>query len=116
MTVTTKDSLPDVKDVTSAEYVPVPAGNQPQPLSVNVILSGLGGQYTPEKDGDKVVPLQGYVPEGNRDGVDDKALVRDKAFRLHQIDTEGELGNYPRIVDPRDNDDAPDEWPASRKK
>ena len=100
----------DLPEVTDATYVPVPANNQPQALTANLILAGLGGLVEPVKGGDEPVRLQGYVPPGNRNGDDDPALVRDKAFRLHKIDTEGELGLFPRIVDPRDNKDAPDEW------
>ena len=110
-----KDSVVDVHAVENAEFVPVPAGNQPQPQTVNLILASLGGQYSQEKNGDVAPRLEGYVPPSNRNGSDDVALRTDKAFRLHAIDTEGELGNFPRVEDPRDNDKAPDEWPASQK-
>lgn len=107
----------DLPEVQSAEYVPVPANNQPAPLTPNLILQGLGGLVEPVegKDGDTSPRLEGYVPPSNRNGKDDRALVTDKAFKLHKIDTEGELGLFPRVVDPRDNDDAPDEWSSDKK-
>lgn len=106
----------DLPEVQSAEYVPVPANNQPQSLTVNAILQGLGGLVETVKGGDEAVKLEGWVPPSNRNGKDDAALVKDKAFKLHKIDTEDELGLFPRIVDPRDNKDAPDEWSESPKK
>lgn len=109
----TKDSLPDFHSVENVEYVPVPAMNQAQPQSVNNILQALGGVYTLPKDGDKVSEIEGWVPPGNRDGENDPVLARDKAYRLHKIDTTSEEGIFPRIVDPRDNNDAPDEWPSN---
>ena len=112
-----KDSpVGDLPEVVSAEYVPVPANNQPQTLTVNAILQGLGGSHEAVKGGDEPVKLEGWVPPSNRNGKDDAALVRDKAFKLHKIDTEDELGLFPRIVDPRDNKDAPDEWHKAPKK
>jgi len=117
MTDVKKDELPDFQAVSDARYVPVPAGNQSQPLTANLIVAALGGAYEPDtKDGDTVPRPEGYVPPGNRNGDDDPVLVRDKAYRLHAIDTEGELGNFPRVLDPRDNDNAPDEWPVAQKR
>lgn len=112
-----KDSaVGDLPEVVSAEYVPVPANNQPQALTVNAILAGLGGSHEPVEGGDRPVKLEGWVPPSNRNGTDDAALVYDKRFKLHKIDTEAETGLFPRTVDPRDNSDAPDEWHGSPKK
>ena len=116
MTDVKKDSLPDFKDVESAEYVPVYAGNQQQPMSPNMIISAIGGVYELADDGDDVPAPEGYVPPGNRNGDHDPVILRDKAYRLHAIDTEGELGNFPRVLDPRDNKNAPDKWPSKDTK
>lgn len=111
MTENKKDApVGDLPEVQSAEFTPVPAGNQPQGLTPNLILQGLGGSVELIKDGDEPPRLEGWVPPSNRNGKDDAALLKDKAFKLHQMDTEGELGLFPRVVDPRDNPTAPDEW------
>lgn len=112
--MTTKDAPPPhFSDLAGVQYSPVPAWNQPQPQTPNMILASLGGIVTPEENGDVVQRLEGYIPPTNRNGssaVDDQLIARDKAARLQMKDTEPELGPFPRVVDPRDNDNAPDEW------
>ena len=120
--MTVKDSPPPAfNDVAGVEYVPVPAWNQPQPQSMNAILGALGGggnqPINYPKDGDDCPVLEGYVPPGNRNGksaLDDKLLAQDKVARLHLVDSQPDLSPFARNVDPRDNDNAPDEWPDKK--
>lgn len=110
MTANVGDKVDEAVDV---KFVPVPGANQNQALTANVIVAALGGVFTPDKDGDKVVPQEGWVPPSNRDGEtakEDRWLGKDKVARLAAIAAENDLGNFPRILDPRDNDKAPDTW------
>ena len=110
-------------DSESVEYVPVPAWNQPQPQTPNMILAALGGganePVAQPKDGDKSPKLEGYVPPVNRNGdnmVEDRLLGLDKVARLHLVDNDPDGRPFVRNVDPRDNDNAPDEWPTDPNK
>lgn len=116
--MTVKDSPPPAfNEIAGVEFVPIPAWNQPQPQSVNTILGALGGggnqKINYPKDGDDCPVLEGYVPPVNRNGetaVDDRLLALDKVARLHLIDSQPDMSPFARNVDPRDNDNAPDEW------
>jgi len=114
----TKDSAPPpFESVAGVEYVPVPAWNQPQPQTPNMIVAALGGGGNADvhlpKAGDDVPLLEGYVPPVNRMGdsaVEDRLLAQDKVARLHLVDTEPSVSPFVNNLDPRDNDNAPDEW------
>lgn len=116
--MTTKDAPPQsYSDLEGVQYSPVPAWNQPQPQTENMILAALGGSIELHKSGDEVPRLEGYIPPSNRQGddaLDDPLLARDKAARYQLKDTQGELGPFPNVVDPRDNDHAPDQWPSKK--
>ena len=114
----TKDSAPPpFESVAGVEYVPVPAWNQPQPQTPNMIVAALGGGGNADvhlpKAGDEVPLLEGYVPPVNRMGdsaIEDRLLAQVKVARLHLVDTEPSVSPFVNNLDPRDNDNAPDEW------
>jgi hypothetical protein len=112
--MTTKDSPPPAfNEVAGVQFSPVPAWNQPQPQTANMIIAALGGKADLPKSGDNVPRLEGYIPPGNRNGdsaLEDRLLAQDKVARLHLKDTEPELGPFANTLDPRDNRDAPDEY------
>lgn len=102
-----------VDEAVNVQFTPVPGANQNQALTPNLIVAALGGIFEPLKNGDEVKPQEGWVPPSNRDGktaAEDPWLGKDKVARLAAIASENDLGNFPRILDPRDNDKAPDTW------
>lgn len=122
MKMTVKDSpAPSYNESAGVEYVPVPAWNQPQPQTPNMIIAALGGggnaDVAQPKSGDEVAPLEGYVPPVNRNGktaVEDRLLAQDKVARLHLVDSAPDVTPFAGTIDPRDNDNAPDEWPDKK--
>lgn len=95
------------------DFVPVQGASQAQPQTVNIIVGSLGGQYTQPKDGDKVSKQEGWVPPSNRDGdtfKEDPWLGKHKVAVLNALDSQGDLSEFPRVLDPRDNDKADDTW------